>query len=146
MTQSSLANDFYSSKTCTERKSCVICRDAVKGVEWRQLICRVHNMVDLNFSCTAGLPWVGGAPVAKPTPKPAVAGSKLQDVFNAYEKLLASLPATNVLVPVLRAIDAAYKTTGGCRGCRQRKLMRALVAAYGQMSDDMHKQVDGALV
>lgn len=154
---------FVESEMCLSRKHCNICRQKHGGLEWRKLVGRLHEIENENFSCPQGLPWIEGevpeklrkafAGIKPEVPKElltatpdkstgqmrreaaahALALGKVLKYNEFY--LRQKLASTSPIVLGLDALSESEKR-GGCRGCRAKKLFRALGETFNESTDD----------
>lgn len=163
---------FEESRICLSRIHCGICRQKQQGRQWRELIGRVFQTSGVEFECPIGLPWADvveptpvapvvtpvaqAVPASTPVPPPPlpiirklqidprqpIEAGKLLHHF-AYG-LRQTLPPDSPLVYQLQQADELEKH-GGCRGCRAKRVYKALTAAYTSAAAEQKQIVDSVI-
>lgn len=123
---------FITTKMCTGRQSCLVCRQHDEGREWRTLIGRIYETDGIDFACPNGLPWLVHGQTFDPFAvevKPQVVlpmdYNNLGELVYKQASVIAQLlPNSRVLV----AIDEVQRAeaAGGCSHCTRGRIMRKL--------------------
>jgi hypothetical protein len=156
--------NFFESDMCVRKRHCLLCRQKTdRGTRWRVIANRVYSTGQVDFDCPYGYPWLEHEPTPedvtkfenfKPKPGPKVAKKLKQRQFTRKvltqllldneSKLRHVLPLSHPAIEQLNRLRQS-EAKGGCRGCRRRKILRRMLSAVNNSTDEEKQRLSETL-